>query len=211
MVIVTADARVPTHIMSSTSVDSSPGSAHLSERPLIVAACRYGDSRPKRRVKVPPNISWKEFLGLFYSRLGISPEFEIEVFDEKGIEIVSVEDLVENDVLVVKEKREKPVHLQPSPQPFKFGSRSPRPSSVHLGEQSESSRVARARSAEPGDQFLTPMGVPHLAHFIQSNSFGYYFLAEVENMKLLPARGKVKKTHCIVKVPHCEKTTGMNT
>ena len=209
MVIVTADANLPAHIMSSTSVDSSPGSAHLSERPLIVAAYRYGDSRPKRRVKVPPNSSWKDFLSLFYSRLGISPEFEIEVFDEKGIEIVSVEDLVENDVLVVKEKREKAMHVQPSSQPFKFGSRPPRPSSVHLSGQSDGSVVARARSQEPGEQFVTPMGVPHLAHFIQSNSFGYYFLAEVENMKLLPMRGgKVKKTHCIVKVPHCEKTTG---
>ena len=193
--------------MSSTSVDSSPGSAHLSERPLIVAAYRDGDSRPKRRVKVPPNISWKDFLGLFYSRLDINPEFEIEVFDEKGIEIVSVEDLVENDVLVVKEKHEKG-HLLPSSQPFKFSSRLPKSSSAHPGGQSEGSMVGRARSQEPKEQFLSSMGVPQLAHFIQSNSFGYYFLAVVENMKLLPMRGNVKKTHCIVKVPHCKKTTG---
>jgi len=84
--------------MSSTSVDSSPNTSHVqpSERPLIVAAYHYGAPYRKRRVKVPPNINWKDFLGLLYSRLNISPDFDVEIYDEKGIEIVSVEDLVEN-------------------------------------------------------------------------------------------------------------------
>lgn len=208
--------------MSTTSVESSPSSSHTqsSERPLIVAAYRYGDPFRKRRVKVPLNISWNEFLGLFYSRLNIGPDAEIEIFDEKGIEIVSVEDLVENDILVVKEKHQKVLpHIskpstKASPEVEIYGSRSlashspnPLPSSM--------APVARAATMRLCDQTynlhdlsLTPMGVPQLAHFIQSNSFGYYFLAEVENMKLLPPHGKFKKTHCIVKVPHCEKTTG---
>ena len=201
--------------MSNTGVDSSSTNSHIqsSERPLIVAAYHYRDPLRKRRVKVPPNILWKDFLGLFYSRLNIDPDSEIEVFDEKGIEIVSVEDLVENDILVVKEF---PSHRHVAKYDLKHESRSRPSSAMRFSPHGQGSRatsplsISKAtgiRTPDPSDPAPTPMGVPQLSHFIQSNSFGYYFLAEVENMKLLPAHGKIKKTHCIVKVPHCEKTS----
>ena len=191
--------------MSSTSVDSSPNTTHvhLSERPLIVAAYRYGASSRKRRVKVPPNINWLDFLGLFYSRLNISPDFDIEIYDEKGIEIVSVEDLVENDVLVVKEKLVKKgaARMDQDTPPLMVPH-----AQFQLDESS--TLIAKATAASSHDQDLFPLGVPHLSHFIQSNSFGFYFLAEVENIRLLPMQGKIRKTHCIVKVPHNEKAMG---
>ena len=71
--------------------------------PLIIAAYRQGDPSRKRRVKVSPNIKWAEFLDLFYDRFGVSRDLAIEIYDEKGIEIVCVEDLLQDDVLVVKE------------------------------------------------------------------------------------------------------------
>ena len=220
--------------MSNTSIDSShtPTATYIipSERPLIVAAYRHGDPFRKRRVKVPHNILWNEFLGLFYSRLDIRPDAELEIFDEKGIEIVSVEDLVENDVLVIKERYR--TMIPPPPQILKYKPRaSPQKlmkmndpkveceqllpssatqfSSYALSERTNSDHAHVISSSH--DQLgsaPTPMGVPLLAHFIQSNSFGYYFLAEVDNMKVLPTHGKVKRTHCIVKVPHCTKNTG---
>jgi len=191
--------------MSSTSVDSSPNTSHVqpSERPLIVAAYHYGAPYRKRRVKVPPNINWKDFLGLLYSRLNISPDFDVEIYDEKGIEIVSVEDLVENDILVVREKLLKKEAAQVEKDlnsPF-----------VQIQAQGNSAPVAKAiasRSHSHRDSSSSPMGVPQLAHFIQSNSFGFYFLAEVENLKLLPGHGKIRRTHCIVKVPHSERAIG---
>ena len=190
--------------MSSTSVDSSPNTSHvhLSERPLIVAAYRYGASARKRRVKVPPNINWMDFLGLFYSRLNISPDFDIEIYDEKGIEIVSVEDLVENDVLVVKEKLvKKAARLDQDTPPLMIPHEQFHPDEI-------STLIAKTTTPSSHDQDSFPLGVPHLSHFIQSNSFGFYFLAEVENIRLLPMQGKTRKTHCIVKVPHNEKAMG---
>lgn len=49
---------------------------------------------------------------------------------------------------------------------------------------------------------LTAPGVPQLSHFIQCNSFGYYFLAEAENVRFAQSQGKSRRAHCIVKVPH---------
>ena len=207
--------------MSSTSIETSGGGhTHQGEpRPLIIAAYRYGDPFRKRRVKVAPNIAWKEFLGLVYSRLEISPDSDIEIYDEKGIEIVSVEDLVENDILVVKEvnvktaqTKRQPVASSPAAAAAahaSFGHSYPPPH--HPSGHMTSSSVAQAtssRSHDIGNQSHGVMGMVQLAHFIQSNSFGYYFLAEVENVRLLPSQGKLKKTHCIVKVPHTDKSSG---
>ena len=50
------------------------------------------------------------------------------------------------------------------------------------------------------------VGAPVLSHFIQCNSFGYYFLAEAENVRLVQSQGRTRKAHCIVKVPHIQGT-----
>ena len=177
------------------------------DQPLIVAAYLYGDPSRKRRVKVPPNIKWTEFLALFYSRLQLSPNLEIEIFDEKGIEIVSVDDLVEGDVLVVKEKWPKPslAHTSKSMKndtSMFAGSDSHSVVSVQTCMSHDLRRMSH-------DQELSSVLVraPGLSHFIQCNSFGYYFLAEVQNMKVLPDQ-KVRKTHCVIKVPLRQRETG---
>lgn len=207
--------------MSKVNTTDSPSSGgrarpESTERPLIVAAYRYREPFRKRRVKVPTNIKWKDFLALIYSRLEIDPSSSIEIYDEQGIEIVDVDDLVENDVLVVRD-------VLPSVKATPKSSVKGRPSSV-LGagtereeggplqrcpEQSGGSVVtaitrSHDKSHDLSEQSMM-VGTPQLSHFIQLNSFGYYFLAEVENMKLVPSHGKIKKIHCIVKVPHCQK------
>ena len=204
-----------------------------SERPLIVAAYCYGEPFRKRRVKVPTNTKWKDFLALIYSRLEINPASSIEIYDEQGIEIVDVDDLVENDILVVR-------HMPPSMKSSSKSLAKGRPSSVlgpwpgmgregvepmqrHLepnnalqqqgGGVSIATAAAAAAAAvmkshdkshDLGEHSMM-VSTPQLSHFIQLNSFGYYFLAEVENMKLVPTHGKIKRIHCIVKVPHCQK------
>ena len=212
-----------------SSVDSTRRKSSPSEQPLIVAAYLHDAPSRKRRVKVPLNIKWRDFLALFYSRFDISPELEIEIYDEKGIEIVSVDDLVENDVLVVREKSvstAKGSHAHPPRQPG--GSRmsgtthhtSLPPNTSYVDtrtgyQDSSSSRNTVVSiptrmshdSSDPTSSLM--MGVPNLSHFIQSNSFGSYFLAEVENMRLLSSQGRMKKTHCVIKVPLCEKGSGM--
>lgn len=227
-----------------SSVDSARRKSSPSEQPLIVAAYLHDDPSRKRRVKVPLNIKWRDFLALFYSRFDISPELEIEIFDEKGIEIVSVDDLVENDVLVVREKRvstAKGSHVHPprgsgggglsnTAHPPRGAGGSGLSSTAHrtslppnatytnarMGYQdpstSRSTVVSIATRVSHDSSGPTPslmMGVPGLSHFIQSNSFGYYFLAEVESMKILSSQGRMKKTHCVIKVPLCEKGSGV--
>ena len=216
----------------SSSIIGSGVKMESSERPLIVAAYRYGEPFRKRRVKVPPNIKWKEFLALIYSRLEIDSNCTIEIYDEQGIEIVDVDDLVENDVLVV---RDMPPSVKSSSKSLVKG----RPTSVPgvwpgmglgreggggVGEPIQHRLLEQSGTPQQGTSFgAAAAGVgshdkshdlsehsmmvstPQLSHFIQLNSFGYYFLAEVENMKLVPTHGKIKKIHCIVKVPHCQK------
>ena len=191
------------------------------ERPLIVAAYRYGEPFRKRRVKVPVNTKWKEFLALIHSRLEIDPSSHIEIYDEQGIEIVDVDDLVENDVLVVRDmapsKRSMSKSLAKGQTSSGFVAG---PAVEREGEEtvqryqdqmntSQMSSVAMASSRYSKSHDLVEhsmlVSTPQLSHFIQLNSFGYYFLAEVENMKLVPTHGKIKKIHCIVKVPHCQK------
>lgn len=205
-----------------------------SERPLIVAAYRYGKPNRKRRVKVPTNTKWKDFLSLIYSRLEIEPALKIEIYDEQGIEIVDVDDLVENDILVVRDTppstRTAPKSL-PKPQSstalgvwsgtIREGGRGggelvPRLPELSGISQGSNASVATAttataavirshdKSRDPNEHSMM-VSTPQLSHFIQLNSFGYYFLAEVENMKLVPTHGRIKKIHCIVKVPHCQK------
>ena len=196
------------------------------ERPLIVAAYRHGEPFRKRRVKVPTNTKWKEFLSLIYSRLEIDPSSHVEIYDEQGIEIVDVDDLVENDVLVVKEAAPTSSVRTTS---TKFASKG-QPSNVYrggpaMGREGEELMLQRyhdpsnvsqvssvpasssrfSKSHEMAVEHSMLVSTPQLSHFIQLNSFGYYFLAEVENMKLVPTHGKIKKIHCIVKVPHCQK------
>lgn len=215
----------------SSSVLGSSVKMESSERPLIVAAYRYGEPFRKRRVKVPPYIKWKEFLALIYSRLEIDSNCTIEIYDEQGIEIVDVDDLVENDVLVV---RDMPPSVKSSSKSLVKG----RPTSVPGvwpgmgmgrgggggGEPIQQRRLEQSGTPQHGtslgaaaagvrshdkshdlSEHSMMVSTPQLSHFIQLNSFGYYFLAEVENMKLVPTHGKIKKIHCIVKVPHCQK------
>ncbi len=149
----------------------------MDQQPLIIAAYLHGDSSRKRRVKVAPNLKWTEFIKLFYSRLDLNPNADIEIFDERGIEIVTTEDLVSNDVLVVREMR------APSARP-------------------QSHDMVRVSA----DQSLV-VGPPSLSHFIQSNSFGYYFLAQVDNLPV-SAQTCVRRTHCVLKIPLSQYRTG---
>lgn len=142
--------------------------------PLIIAAYRQGDPSRKRRVKVSPNIKWAEFLDLFYDRFGVSRDLAIEIYDEKGIEIVSVEDLMQDDVLVVKE----------------------------VTKARTANRDGAAPSSDEGPPTLLPSAPPlNLEHFIQASSLGYYFLGKGSNL-LRTTHGKLRQVHCIVKVPH---------
>ena len=213
----------PSHLGDGSS-GSSQTKVEPSNRPLIVAAYRYGEPFRKRRVKVPTNIKWKEFLALIYSRLEIDTNLNIEIYDEQGIEIVDVDDLVENDVLVV---RDMPASMKSYPKSAAKGGKPVAPmggggvggrEGGHGGEmiqrypeQANSVSLpavavrSHDKSRDLGVEHSMMVSTPQLSHFIQLNSFGYYFLAEVENMKLVPTHGKIKKIHCIVKVPHCQK------
>ena len=198
--------------------------------PLIIAVYRYGDPFRKRRVKVPPHLRWTEFLDLLCSRLEVTPEHDIEIYDESGIEIVSVEDLVPNDVLVIREKRRKASsdfsrYEYPSPRErsrHTEGERGPllQQSDGHAPQQHSSSyptssvsRRSHDSSCDPGEPMRSheqpspPIGTAQLTHFIRSNCFGQYFLAEVEHVRL-PVSGKMRKAHSVVKVPPCDKSTG---
>ena len=146
--------------------------------PLVIAAYKQGDPSRKRRVKVPPNIKWAEFLDLFYDRFVVSRDFAIEIYDEKGIEIVSTDDLLHDDVLVVKEIAKS------------------RPASQ---DEHEATPNADETSRTTGSDL--PSAPPlNLEHFIQASSLGYYFLGRGSSP--LRTHGKLRQAHCIVKVPH---------
>lgn len=143
---------------------------------------------------------------------------EIEISDENDIGIVSVDDLMDNEVLVVKERilmdtNVKTVlwrghaggkqHGDMPTDPFHRSHDQALPS--HVTVSISNGPGVRSRGGGNGDS--TPyvmVGVPQLSHFIQCNSFGYYFLAEAENVKLVQAQSKTKRAHCIVKVPHIQ-------
>lgn len=188
----------------------------------------------------------------------------MEICDERNIEIVSVEDLVDNEVLVVKERHHAGggappwgVHgantastwgqmppkssawgnldsnstwgapggvapswgvqsaATPTSTPFSrshdqaFTSNIPPSMMSSKGGVPSNGNGSRSRQGQNGGD-STPsshviLGVPHLSHFIQCNSFGYYFLAEADNMRLQQqGHSKGRKAHCIVKVPHVQ-------
>ena len=216
----------------------------------MLAAYKYGEPYRKRRVKVPADTPWKDFLALFYSRLDLNRHLDLEIFDENGIEIVSVDDLIDNDVLVVREK--KPIksigsismvaapmatssswqHHQDSRQglstsvrdtpsdPFRRPHEQAQPYQApprqspshqapphhHGGQVPLKMMPVSSSSQSPGVTSehapSVKVGPPTLSHFIQCNSFGHYFLAEAENLKLQLVPGKSRKAHCVVKVPH---------
>lgn len=221
--IVTRMSKVGGADASSSSLGGQVRVESSNKRPLIVAAYRYGEPFRKRRVKVPTNIKWKEFLALIYSRLEIDTSSNIEIYDEQGIEIVDVDDLVENDVLVVKDVQSSMKSFSKSAakgrhlNPIGAGTGSEgtgEPIQRYLEQGSIvpgiSAPAVTTRSHDKSHDLMSSehsmmVSTPQLSHFIQLNSFGYYFLAEVENMKLVPTHGKIKKIHCIVKVPHCQK------
>lgn len=189
--------------------------------PIIIAAYRHGDPCHKRRVKVPAHITWRQFLELLCSRLEVGRDCDIRIYDESGIEIVSVEDLVPNDVLVVREipkavdvsqyrynpargahtkhgdDRGQSASLR---RPHEASHQHPPPSSVATGTRN---RIH--------DHYLQPMGVPLLSHFIKANNYGYYFLAEMESPRASEeggGKGSIRRTHCIVKVPSVDRSLG---
>lgn len=182
--------------------------------PLIIAAYRHGDPEHKRRVKVPAHIPWNEFLTLLSSRLEVGRDCEISTYDENGIEIVSVEDLVPNDVLVVKEHPATdysrtsgfyPRTKQSDERGHSGGSLLRRPEDTHSVTTVTSRKIHQA----------PPAGTPLLTHFIKANHFGYYFLAEIDAHRLGGREGGGgeeggwrKRTHCVVKVPSCDKSSG---
>ncbi len=206
----------------------------LQVKPLVIAAYKYGEPYRKRRVKVSANTPWKDFLALFYSRLDLSRDCDLEIFDESGVEIVSVEDLIDNDILVVREKQpvksgsSASVEVSPWQHQHQSGSRHglaasslrDTPSDPFLrpheqapplhGGQGGTPKMAKVSSSRPSPSGLPSsehaqsvmVGPPTLSHFIQCNSFGHYFLAEAENLKLQLVPGKSRKAHCVVKVPH---------
>ena len=145
--------------------------------PLVVAAYKQGDPSRKRRVKVPPNIKWTEFLDLFYHRFDVSRDLAIEIYDEKGIEIVSTEDLLQGDVLVVKE-----------------ATKTRSPSQNGAAPSADETRTTSTGSPLPSAPPL------NLEHFIQASSLGYYFLGKGSSS--LRTHGKLRQVHCIIKVPH---------
>ena len=205
----------------------SPSSRNKSPAPLIIAVYRCGDPYHKRRVKVPAHITWSQFLSLLSSRLDVPRDCEISTYDENGIEIVSVEDLVPNDVLVVKERQ--PVSEYPRSPGFYPSTRSKQPDQDRV----QSGSLLRQHKEAPPPQQTTsrsvsvvssrhvqtpPMGTPQLTHFIKANQFGYYFLAEVEAGRVGGGRegggeegGSVgrRRVHCVVKVPSCDKSSGI--
>ena len=193
--------------------------------PLIIAAYRHGDPYHKRRVKVPTHVTWREFLGLLCSRLEVSRDCDIGIYDENGIEIVSVEDLVPNDVLVVREQRKAKLtdYSQFGQNPTRGvctrpmddrGQNTSLRRSEETPHQHTTYTVATTSRSRLHDHF-PPAGTPLLTHFIKANNFGYYFLAEVESSRLgSSAReeggGKTggKRAHCVVKVPSCDRSSG---
>jgi hypothetical protein len=212
--------------MSSPNLETpsvAPPSA--TRKPLIIAAYRYGDPSRKRRVKVPPDTPWSEFLSLLYSRLEISREFEIEICDENDIGIVSVDDLVDNEVLVIKEKAPmdgkaqwgyggsgrrygadggRSIHLDPYHQQHDPAMSAAGGHLMSISKLPSSARTRIGGSGDPTSSYAPSVivGTPQLSHFIQCNSFGYYFLAESDNVRLAQSQGKARKAHCIVKVPY---------
>ena len=180
--------------------------------PLIIAAYRHGDPEHKRRVKVPAHITWSEFLALLSNRLDVGRHSEISTYDENGIEIVSVEDLVPNDVLVIKERPVADYTRSPG-----FYSRSKEPDDTSLLRRPEDTHsvvtVTSRRMQAP------PLGTPLLTHFIKANNYGFYFLAEMDAQRLSgvgregggggeEGGGWRRRTHCVVKVPSCDKSSG---
>ena len=195
---------------------AKPSRKSSESAPLIIAVYRYGDPYHKRRVKVPAHITWSGFLALLSSRLEVGRDYEISTYDENGIEIVSVEDLVPNDVLVVKERLVTDYSRLPGayPRGNKSDDRSqggllPR---QHEDQPHQSHSVAMVPNRRV--QATPPMGTPLLTHFIKANHFGYYFLAEVEGQRMGGGReggreeGGRKRVHCVVKVPTCNKSSG---
>ena len=141
---------------------------------------------------------------------------------------MSVEDLVPNDVLVVKERQAMETHHTRYYPPEGPRSRQPddgrgqsaslrRPEEMHH-QQMPVATVARTRL----QSLLPPPGAPLLTHFIKANHYGYYFLAEIESARVggrdggreggregRAEEGSLKKrTHCVVKVPSCDKSSG---
>ena len=159
----------------------------VESTPLIIAAYRHGDPYHKRRVKVPSHSSWREFLALLSSRLNVRRDCDIGIYDENGIEIVSVEDLVPNDVLVVKERltmesslsQNYPVQ-EPHPRHLDRG----RSSSLRRPEEMRRQQTSVATVKTRLQSLLPPSGTPLLTHFIKANHYGYYFLAEVESARV---------------------------
>ena len=193
--------------------------------PFIIAAYRYGDPFRKRRVKVRQRLPWDEFLCLLCSRLDVPTDTDIEIFDESGVEIVSVDDLVPNDVLVVRERtvpanfsryghtptlRDRPCTERVRTLLVKDGHANPLSAPDPVATVT---RRSQDLSCDPGgpirtqEQLNRPVGTPKLTHFIRSNCFGQYFLAEVENIHF-PSSGRIKNAPCVVKVPLCDKSTG---
>ena len=220
-----------------SSLQEATPTQSLSTKPLVVAAYKYGEPYRKRRVKVHTNIPWKEFIGLFYSRLDLDQDCDLEVFDENGVEIVSIDDLLDNDVLVVREKQIKDVPVAMAPPSMRLSSwqhqharmgvpgmvrdTPPEPFRRSHDQAAIHPALVNHHHSEPGPPRMSSMSVPRisvkmptehapsvmvgpptLSHFIQCNSFGHYFLAEAENLKLPQVPGKSRKAHCVVKVPH---------
>ena len=192
-----------------------------SPAPLIIAVYRYGDPCHKRRVKVSAHITWREFLNLLSNRLDVARDCEISTYDENGIEIVSVEDLVPNDVLVVKE-RSPPVSDYPRSPGF-YPQPTTRSKQQQPDDRGQSGSLLRQHKEAPQTSVskvtsrhvqTPPMGTPQLTHFIKANQFGYYFLAEVEAGRVGGGRGEEggsggrRRVHCVVKVPSCDKSSG---
>lgn len=205
---------VPRPVMSSPNLDAPQAPPTSTRKALIIAAYRYGDPSRKRRVKVPPDTPWADFLALLCSRLEISRGVDIEICDENDIGIVSVDDLVDNEVLVVKEKQRQPLEGVSKAHWGYMGRYGGRDVSqdpyhqampaAHTMPISKLPSNGRPRDSAPPSS-ATPsviVGMPQLSHFIQCNSFGYYFLAEADNVRLAQSQGKSRRAHCIVKVPY---------
>ena len=152
---------------------------------------------------------------------------DIGIYDENGIEIVSVEDLVPNDVLVVKERltMETTSHSQyyPAQEPPSRQLERGRSASLRRPEEMRHQQTSVATIVKTRLQsLLPPSGAPLLTHFIKANHYGYYFLAEVESARVAGREGGrdggregggeegglKKRTHCVVKVPSCDKSSG---
>ena len=195
----------------------------------MLTAYKYGDPHCKRMVTVPSDILWKDFLTLFYSRFELNYDLDIEVFNENGIKIVSVDDLMNGDVLVVREKQ--PVRAEtssslPSSSASALSPRRHRQSiqcrtqgrdkTGYISQRSHDQTMSNSMTPTPlpllssaevhpsgsGTQPCTMITItPTLSNLIQCNSFGYYFMAEAENLKVKTIPRKSRKVNCIIKVP----------